>query len=189
MSKSVRIPQRSYEQADELRATGYESLTNVMAVAIDRLYQAERPKETTMYTTDDWLDAKAEAARRGKPIWRHADGTYAVADADEFADHLDPDGWIEIEGGPMQIRVTYTAGSLDTTGALTDEHIASYADSLKTALEAAFPGADIEVVQGDDDQIRVYAESYDATMETQEAVNRAIEDHYQEWAEEIAALL
>ena len=48
MSKSVRIPDRSYEQADELRQQGYESLTNVMAVAIDRLYQAERPKERVM---------------------------------------------------------------------------------------------------------------------------------------------
>lgn len=41
MSKSVRIPDRSYEQADELRQQGYESLTNVLAVAIDRLYQQE----------------------------------------------------------------------------------------------------------------------------------------------------
>jgi hypothetical protein len=48
MSKSVRIPNRSYERADELRQHGFESLTNVMAVAIDRLYQAERPKEEPM---------------------------------------------------------------------------------------------------------------------------------------------
>ena len=41
MSKSVRIPDRSYEQADELRQRGYESLTNVIAVALDRLYQQE----------------------------------------------------------------------------------------------------------------------------------------------------
>ena len=59
--------------------------------------EAERPKEEAMYVTDDWMDAKAEAARRGKPIWRHADGTYAVADAFEFDDVRDPDGWTQIE--------------------------------------------------------------------------------------------
>jgi hypothetical protein len=48
MSKSVRIPDRSYEKVDELRQLGYESLTNVLALAIDRFYEAEMPRGTTM---------------------------------------------------------------------------------------------------------------------------------------------
>jgi len=54
--KSVRLCDRSYKQADELRQQGYESLTNVLAVALDRMYQAEMPKERTMYV--DWESKK-----------------------------------------------------------------------------------------------------------------------------------
>jgi hypothetical protein len=86
----------------------------------------------------------------------------------------------------LEIRVTYTADSLDTTGALTREHIASYADSLKDYLAVEFPDAEIKVALGDDDDIRVYTQGYNRTMKMQERVHHAMEDHYPEWIEEIA---
>jgi len=48
MTKSVRITKRSYEQANELKDAGWQSLTNVVSVAIDRMHRAERPKEAEM---------------------------------------------------------------------------------------------------------------------------------------------
>lgn len=49
-----------------------------------------------MYTTNNYQEAAQEARRTGKPVWRHADGTYAVACTSEFEDSEAWD-WTEIE--------------------------------------------------------------------------------------------
>jgi hypothetical protein len=43
MSKSVRIPDATYKQIEELKQHGYESITNVVALAVDRFYRQEMP--------------------------------------------------------------------------------------------------------------------------------------------------
>ena len=48
MSKTVRVTNRTYEQLDALKADGFDSLTNALSIAVDRLYRAERPKERAM---------------------------------------------------------------------------------------------------------------------------------------------
>jgi predicted CopG family antitoxin len=45
MSKSVRISDKAYQQVKDLQAAGYESFTNVIAVAVDRLHRELGGKE------------------------------------------------------------------------------------------------------------------------------------------------
>ena len=57
-------------------------------------------KETEMFTTNDYEEAEQEAGRTGKLIWRHDNGTYAVAYPSEFGDGEDDDDgmeWTEVE--------------------------------------------------------------------------------------------
>jgi len=91
MSKSIRVPDTSYRQADELRQHGFESLTNVMAVAIDRLYQAEMPKEAEMrirveYSADsvDDMDvlSREQIAEYGDSLAAHIATEYPNAEVE-----------------------------------------------------------------------------------------------------------
>jgi hypothetical protein len=41
VSKSVRVPDKTHAQAVELVAMGYDSISTVIAVAVDRLYREE----------------------------------------------------------------------------------------------------------------------------------------------------
>ena len=55
-----------------------------------------------METFENYEDAKAEAERAGKPIWRHDAGYYAVANHHEITSHCekvgtDGDEWTEID--------------------------------------------------------------------------------------------
>lgn len=194
MSTSVRVTEKTYGQLDKLRNEyGYGSLTNALSVAVDRLYRAERPKGATMQEA-------THKSGTGTVVLKEGDMGYIVTVrkeglpphySQEHATLAEAEAEFErlTEAKPMQIKVTYTAGSLDTTGALTDEHIASYADSLKDWLGQDFPDADIAVAQGDDDDIRVRADGYNETMETQANVHHAMENHYEDWIEAIAAQL
>jgi len=55
MSRSIRATDKTYNQLNELKANGYESLTNALSVAVDRLYRAEGPKGEvmTIYISQD----------------------------------------------------------------------------------------------------------------------------------------
>ena len=54
MSKSIRIADRSYEQVMELKSAGYESITNTVAVAVDRLHREERMTTTVFARGSKW---------------------------------------------------------------------------------------------------------------------------------------
>jgi endonuclease YncB( thermonuclease family) len=49
-----------------------------------------------MFITGNYEQAKQKAQRTSKPIWKHADGTYAVAYASEFPEDEAMD-WTQVQ--------------------------------------------------------------------------------------------
>jgi len=118
MSKSVRVTDYSYDQLNELKSAGLESLTNALSVAIEDLHrrvirEAERPKGDAMqvYTDFQWnrgmntTDREAllrSAKREGKQAWFSSDGSVALATHEEIVDYAErtgDDDWTEDSDG------------------------------------------------------------------------------------------
>ncbi len=97
----------------------------------------------------------------------------------------------------MDIRVTYERDGVDPVGFLTSEHIADYGASLRQEIEAEYPNATVEVVEGNRYHVDVTT-PYDTDMlddappypydnaDPVVVVWRALADHWQPWIDKVA---
>jgi hypothetical protein len=103
---SIQLTEATERQANALRARGFGTFTDVVRLAIDRMYREETEMET--------MQIRVEFSE---------DGLFG--------------GWEDMEYYDIEASR------------------AAYRDELETALEEAFPGAEIEVVTGINDRVEV----------------------------------
>jgi hypothetical protein len=93
-----------------------------------------------------------------------------------------------MEGQIESIRVEFSVDSVAGGEEISRDEMGDYADSLSAELQQEYPGAEVEVVQGINDHVQIYAQdNYRLEEEALIEVQELMHDHWQTWIDRASA--